>query len=687
MAKWSSERDRDVARKRSAAKSSKTVVVPPCADRHRRETFEACDEDWLRYYCAELFWYEFTPQQLAMIESIRNAILYGGDQALAASRGEGKTVLFERMLLKYTLQGLIKFSVLFGASHQHAIDSLQSMRDEVEKNERLCEDYPEVCVPVQALEDTPNRAHYQLVTGKRHDNGEVYEGESSRFTWCGNEIIFPNVPGSPAAWGVIATRGLDGAVRGLRKKSQRPQVVGIDDPDTDETISNPVQAAKLEKRIDRGIAGLGGQQRGVARIMLTTLQTPDCVSAWYTDPKRKPSFKGKRFRFLITRPERMDLWEDYMRMREEDQQRKDETGNHVDEHARRAHQFYLDNRAAMDFGAEVANPNRFNPQVLPDGSQIEVSSLQRYFNEVARIGQDAVSTEYDNDPPEEDKEGAGGITSQIVGSRINGLAYKEIHVTTKVLVSFLDLGNTICNYVDSAWSEDCIGRIPDYGMIQVNREGEALEKAMMRLLHQWRQSLLGKYTDQSGNTLPIDLALIDSGSGEHSETVYKFCRDVGPPFFPSKGMKDHWRPNVKSLKYGDHWALTAQPRGVRLYEFHSTYWKMFAHQRFITPTLNENNQPNPGSLSLYVCPELKQFKDDRREFTHQVVGEIWGIKKPGGKPEWIGSKPNHYLDCSAGCCYGANVKGIRLVGEVKKTRTPPAQRPTAASIAAMSRRA
>ena len=46
----------------------------------------------------------------------------------------------------------------------------------------------------------------------------------------------------------------------------------------------------------------------------------------------------------------------------------------------------------MDAGAVVANPNRFNDEFLPDGSQAEVSALQRYYNEVARIGQIAVST-------------------------------------------------------------------------------------------------------------------------------------------------------------------------------------------------------------------------------------------------------------------------------------------------------
>src|SRR4051812_43761716 len=95
-------RERDAQRKRASRAETKTVTVPKCADRARRERLEADDVAWLRYYCGNLFTYEFTSQQLAMIEAIRKAIVYGGDQALAASRGEGKTKIFERMLLKYT---------------------------------------------------------------------------------------------------------------------------------------------------------------------------------------------------------------------------------------------------------------------------------------------------------------------------------------------------------------------------------------------------------------------------------------------------------------------------------------------------------------------------------------------------------------------------------------------------------
>ena len=80
------------------------------------------------------------------------------DQAIAASRGEGKTKLFERSLLKHVLSGAVSFAVLFAATGSNAEDSLDSIKNTIETGERLRADYPEVCVPVLALENTPNRA-------------------------------------------------------------------------------------------------------------------------------------------------------------------------------------------------------------------------------------------------------------------------------------------------------------------------------------------------------------------------------------------------------------------------------------------------------------------------------------------------------------------------------------------------
>jgi len=93
-----------------------------------------------------------------------------------------------------------------------------------------------------------------------------------------------------------------------------------------------------------------------------TLQRRDCVSAKFTDPTQKPSWKGRRFRFRIKPPDRIDLWKEYVELRQADFQAGDSQ-------ARRSHQWYLDRREIMDAGAVVANPNRFNGDTLPDGSQ------------------------------------------------------------------------------------------------------------------------------------------------------------------------------------------------------------------------------------------------------------------------------------------------------------------------------
>jgi hypothetical protein len=223
-------RARDNAAHAKRRASDALVIVPACADRERRLRLEADDEAWLLHYFGveceldDPFWYQFTPQQKEMIRAIRHAIKHGGDQAIAASRGEGKSTLAERLLLKSALSGEVNYSVLFASTGPMADNSLDSIKTAIADNPLLAADYPEVCVPVIALEGAPQRANTQRVSGERHDNGELYEMAETRFSWCGQEVIFPKVPGSPSAGAIIATRGLDAAVRGLKKKGKRPKL-------------------------------------------------------------------------------------------------------------------------------------------------------------------------------------------------------------------------------------------------------------------------------------------------------------------------------------------------------------------------------------------------------------------------------------------------------------------------------
>lgn len=689
------ERDRDAARKQKSRAAEKIVVISRCEDKKRRAALEADDIAWLMWYFApesgtpSPFTYDFTPQQRTMIESIRNAIYNGGDQALAASRGEGKSTIAERMLLAYTLRGVVRFAVLFAATGSLADNSLDSIKVEIEENSRLCADYPEICEPVRALENTPQRAHFQLCSGFRHDTDEPYEAAASHFTWSGQEIVLPNLPGSPAARSIIATRGLDSAVRGIKKKGRRVDVAVIDDPDTEETVRSIEQAKKLEERIDRGIAGLGGQQRGVARVMLTTLQRPECVSAWFTDPRRKPSFKGKRFRFLIKKPERMDLWESYIEQRRMDLQSGDEF-------CRRSHGFLLNNYDLMHAGAEVANPHRFNAQVLPDGSQLEVSALQRYYNEVARIGQDAVSTEYDNDP--KDVTASSDIlTADQICQKLNGYERGTVPADAAHLSAFIDVQGKLLYWAVVAWRSDFTGYVVDYGAWPGQRRSYftladavptipdkypgGLEAQIFGALGGLTQEILGRAWPMDGGTMKVGRCLVDANWGESTDTVYSFIRQspFGAIMLPShgKGIKASssplmWWNESPGEQKGLNWRIRrAQKRGGARYTLYDTnFWKSFLHARLFVP------MGGKGALSL--------FKGDQS--THRMLADHLHAEYPllvesqGRKVHEWQERPNHpdnhLLDCLTGCCVAGSMLGAALAEQgavVKRERKTLAQ--------------
>ena len=85
-----------------------------------------------------------------MIVAIGKKIRESGDKAIAASRGEGKSTLAERLALKYVLQGVVGFAPALHSTGSKAEDSLDEIKQAIENNPRLAADYPEVCTPVAA---------------------------------------------------------------------------------------------------------------------------------------------------------------------------------------------------------------------------------------------------------------------------------------------------------------------------------------------------------------------------------------------------------------------------------------------------------------------------------------------------------------------------------------------------------
>ena len=695
----SSERERDTERKREDRAVGKDVLIPdlPAKNRARRKRYEKNDAAWLRYYfgpksnCEEPFWYAFTPQQREMIAMIGHTARWGDEQAMAASRGEGKTTLFERLSTKYVLEGLVNFIVLMAATGSLAADSLESIRNAIETNDFLLADYPEVCAPVRALENTPNRAHYQTVSGNRFDNGEPFKRVSTRFSWCGQSIVLPNVPGSPAAGGIIATKGLDAAIRGMKRMGRRPDLIGIDDPDTEDTARSEEQSEKIEKRIDRALAGMGGQQRGVGRVMLTTVQTRISVSHKFTDPQQKPTWKGKRFRFLIKPPERLDLWDEYIQLRQSGMA----SGN--DPFGRVAHKYYRKNRKAMDAGAEVANRHRFKPDRLPDGSQAEISALQRYYNEIARLGEEAVNTEYNNDPPEETGPIDSGISAYRVQRQVSGYPRRVVPPDVACIVQGIDVGKFACHWVVKAFRADASSFVVAYGVQEVlgtiRGSDEALDKHILRALYARRETVVTEpYATADGEVVEIQKSLVDASY--RTDAVYHFCREAGIGYQPAMGfgksngcVKTNFSAPVRvtnDRRPGDGWFLSLRPQGVWLVCMDADRWKGWEHDRWMTPA------DQPGTCLLFgergIGDRLSEDQKGHFSFSKHITAEVESevpVKDKGMVRKWrVKSDTNHYLDASYMADVAANMCGITLL---RKSKLTGGARKTAAELLAMAK--
>ena len=93
---------------------------------------------------------------------------------------------------------------------------------ELDGNDLLLEDFPEVVFPIQALDGIANRC-----------NGQLYQGERTHIGWTAKQIVLPTVPGSIASGAMIKVAGITGRIRGMKCKradgrTVRPSLVVLE---------------------------------------------------------------------------------------------------------------------------------------------------------------------------------------------------------------------------------------------------------------------------------------------------------------------------------------------------------------------------------------------------------------------------------------------------------------------------
>lgn len=593
-----------------------------------------------------------------MIRAIEHAASFGGDQAIAGPRGEGKTKYAIFVSFKLVLIGAVLFPVIVSKSGKVAERELSNLKNELLYNDRLAEDYPEVCAPIRALEGSASRARLQ-----------TFGGEYTRIDWKQEYIILPTVAGSVASGRIIASVGIEGAIRGMNFRNVRPDLCIIDDVDDRESAKSDLQTETRCRTIDEDIAGLGGQGKRVSRVMLCTLLNTTCTAARFTDRTQYPSFKGRRFAMVKTWPERMDLWEQYIKLRQDRNAEQDPD-------ARIAHEFYRDNFDSMNAAAVVSNENRKVSAPLSDGEPAELTGLQHAFNWIADIGRDAFDTEYQNDPPQESGPQDNGITAAVVRSRVNGLDQRVLPDTAQYLTRFIDLGARWLHWGSVAWSPGAIGAVVDYGMDQVVQgDRMAREEAILIALRDRREAWAESEccVTSHGEVRPADMTLVDAGNWQG--TAYKFCEESGDNWHPSMGLSKYRnRTRSKTIRPGDNWYWSKQPNGGPwVMDMNHDHWVEWLHERFLTEPLDDAGQPNRGSMTLFG-----RSQSYHSDFARHMVSEVFRVEFIEGKGErrtCYKSGPNHWLDVMYGNCVAASALGVRLLPTAPKPQRRGRSRP------------
>jgi len=658
------EAHKAAARERNAlaSKAGRDIGKLPPVLAPRRKAKAA--EDFLffcREYFPDTFFMAWSKDQGLAAKRIEQSVRKGGLFALAMPRGSGKTCMCEIACIWAILYGYRDFVAIIGPEERHAENMLVSIKSEIQNNTRLAADFPEVCYPINRLEGIANRTTGQLQFGVR-----------TLINWTSKQITLPTIKDSKSSGAVIRVVGLTGQIRGMNWKRPdgrvvRPDLVVLDDPQTDDSARSPLQCATRENLVAGAVLGLAGPGKKIAGVMPCTVIRPGDMADNVLDRQKHPQWQGQRTKMVYSFPNDIKIWEDYNRIRIRSLQE--------DKGIEPATEFYRENRAAMDLGAIIAWEERYDEDEL---SAIQHAMNKKFQNE--RV----FAAEYQNSPLEDNLGDVTILTASEIAKKVNGMKRKEIRTEAQWLTMHIDVQLNLLYYTVVAWGEGFTGDVIDYGTypeqhapyftaatarqtLALKYPSAGFEGSLYAGLDALTKKTLAKeWFRDDGSPLRINKCLVDANWGRSTDAVYQFCRQsphasILMPAHGQAGAASSKPFNEYVKKRGDlvgnNWRVPARKRGTKttrhlLYDVN--HFKSFIHARFAT------SMGDPGSLALFQADPV-----EHQMFAEQLHGE-YRIRTFGrGREvdewkEYPEHRENHYLDNVAGAAVAASLIGVKL---------------------------
>jgi hypothetical protein len=653
------------ASKQRSAQGRDIGSPPAVVNPARRESCRMSFKLFCETYFADTFCIAWSEDHLKVIEIMERVVLEGGKFALAMPRGTGKTSLVIAAVLWAILFGHRRFVAVIAATGDDSEKMVETIKAVIETEETIAEDFPEVAHPIRALEGINQRAA-----------GQTCEGRQTRIKWTGQQLVFPDVEGSKCGGSVVRCSGITGAIRGMQRRAPdgstiRPDLALCDDPQTDDSAHSLSECNRRERVIKGAVGRLAGPRQTIAVMIPCTVIVPDDLAARLLDRNKNPEYQGKRLQLLHTLPTDLALWKQY----------KDVRGESLREHGdiRTATEFYRQNQAKMDAGAEVAWPERYEPHQL---------SAVQYAMDIWAEDEEVFAAEFQNDPIVRELAGVESLKADEVAARLSGVPRQIVPDWCDVLTAFIDVQMDSLWWMVVGWSKAMRGQVIHYGVWpEQGREYVLLSDTRVTLRDLYRASsvehgilagltdlqdrLLGRQWERQteiGGVVSIDLLVVDANWQLSTDLVYQVARThANGKILPWHGRyigasslsMDGWKKE-RGEREGPGWRVQLGRRKQKHIVADVNQWKSFCAKRLSGPV-------DPLGIGL----------PGDRSTEHRMLGDHfaaeYGVETEGrGRrvTEWKlrPGRDNHLWDGLVGSAVAASICGAEMPGQRERRK-------------------
>jgi hypothetical protein len=639
----------------------------PVRNPARRQQCRNSIMDFCLEYFPEKFKKPFGEHHKQFMRRLEQIIRYGGKQAIAMPRGTGKTTIMIVAAVWALVYGYRRFVMIIGATKKDATKILRAIKSSVTRNRPMGEDFPEVCHPLRLLKGSALLAR-----------GQLYYGNPTEIEWTAERIKFPAIPGSDSSGSVVVTAGIGSSIRGQNDEmpdggTARPDLVLLDDTQTQDKAVNPNSVEKLEETINSTVEGLAGDGEELAMVMSCTVIAENDAADRYLNIEIYPHWNGLRFAMLEKFPDRMDLWKEYRVLRHKS--------------IREADKFYELHLEEMRAGGAVSWPESYNRRDTLD-------ALQRAMN-LWCDNERSFWSERQNRPLRRGNTEVR-LTPDVIRSRCNGLAKGLVPADAVAVTHFVDVHNDVLYWGAAAWAADFTGWIIDYGTFPEQRmnsfvkggsdvatlkqtftQESTIDGALLRGLEFLFRDLTGRqYRMEAADDVDavyMNSKLLLADSKFKPEIVEAAIRRVGSSvIMPSRGVSvratskplDQYEREPGMIK-GRYWLeKRVKGRSFRGLHVDTNHWKTRVHEAF---SLQAGER---GGVSLWGS-----VPNRHKMFSEHLCAEDVRTAASGGREvnEWkeLPNRPdNHFFDVAVGLMAGASRMGMMSQAERDNENRP-----------------